>query len=477
MNRLNVRLSRSVVALGCVVSAGCASADIADEEGRIGQAELAEVYTCPVDVSDVKAQRELVITALDVVNDPCRTGWSPAACTNTNHLAKWTFGYLMQQMAGAGVNTSTFILKWLESFEEAQSVNGQTLAVRSNVRTYIIDPWRAVSKKPDGVTTCTPGVKVDAVDGACNLDLTKAPFRLLAIVNRTDLRLPGYGGGAGEGRFVFGFTKMDGSPLDATVILEYALPTSIAAPTWASKFHALRALGTGEKYNNALADITELFAKANASVASPNGSAISQVRTAEKSFDGNATAVFELREQRLQCRPNTSCTLNNKYLLPSTLVRTPRNSFDFSPTLTSYMNNNMSAILNGTHVVPASMLGISSRPNTMATNPFGAWAPDADLVSVPYPNTAGDVRRLFGLSTCNGCHSPEETNTNNFHIQPRSANQPSTLSAFLAGATTVTEPLEGRTIAYNEMQRRMCEHKWLYMGNLGVLTGTSGRPH
>src|SRR5690606_792741 len=110
--------------------------------------------------------------------------------------------------------------------------------------------------------------------GGRRLDLSKAPFRLLAIVNRIDLRSDGggYGGGgviggpiraadapgamiapdamiapapmpvhAGEGRFVFGVLDPQGRPLPFTVIFEYELPASDPREVlgWARSWHAL----------------------------------------------------------------------------------------------------------------------------------------------------------------------------------------------------------------------------------------------
>ena len=479
MTSMKYRLTQVMLGLGTVLGMGCANVEGFYENEVLAEVEQAEtfdpngMFRCPVDTSDVNYGREMVITALDVVNDPCRTGWNAAVCAKPSHVSKWTFGHLMQQVATADVNVSTLILKWLESFEEAQNVNGQTFIPRNSIRSTIIGPWRQAGKKPGSALPCSANGKVDS--DPCDLDLTVAPFRLLAIVNRTDLRVPGYGGGAGEARFVFGFTKMDGTPLDGTVILEYALPTTLSAVQWANRFQALRAQSDPQKYNEALADLTDLFTRANANPSGPNGSALSQVRTAEKAFD--SMQVFEMREQRLQCRPNTICSQTGKLLLPSTLALTPRNNLDSSPTLTSYMNNNMTAIVNGTHIVPTTMLATFSRPIDPAVNPFGVWMADAPLNSVPYPDTEGDVRRLFGFSTCNGCHSQAETKTNNFHISPRAANTPSTLSPFLSGAVTVVEPLEGETVQYNERDRRTCEYKWLYTGHTTLITTNAGRSH
>lgn len=455
---------------GSLIS-GCAADDTTSEREAIGSSKFAEVVACPVSTAGINYGRELVITAMEVVNDSCRTTWN-GVCLNSAHRGHWTFGYLMQQMAGTGVNASTLVLKWLESFESTNKVGVSALNNRTKIRSEIIDPWRLASG-------CAAGTS------ACTLDMTKAPFRLLAIVNRTDLRTgvgsvfsPYNTGAAGEARFVFGFTRMDGTPLDATVILEYALPIDNWTPiAWAQRFHALGTISFGETYNSMLTSITDMFAASGRGAGKPNGSAISQVRTNERAFDSSPVAAFELREQRLQCAPGTTCTNLQKLLLPTTTVRTPSTSIDSSVTLRDYMNNNMSAILAGTHTIPASMLTGASRPINDAINPIGAWAADAPLNAVPAPNTEADVRRLFALSTCNGCHSVAETKTDGFQIFPRPANAPSSLSPFLAGPIALQEPLEGTSVAYDEPLRRQCEFQWLLNGNNTLLYTNAGRPH
>ena len=111
----------------------------------------------------------------------------------------------------------------------------------------IIDPWIAASGGP--------GVP---------LDLSKAPFRLLAIVNRLDLRdQVAYGGtSGGELRFVFMYMPpgcvSTGQPFE--VILKYGLPVSgcLNLKAFATQWKALDALRTGSAaYNAALEAITQ----------------------------------------------------------------------------------------------------------------------------------------------------------------------------------------------------------------------------
>lgn len=131
----------------------------------------------------------------------------------------WHFGRLMAQMSGT-VPPEVFVRNWLAHWETHQVVNGFTVPARPFITQGVIGPW---PKHPDG-----------------RLDLTKAPLRLLAIVNRLDLRDLSLGS-AGEGRFVFGVLDANGNPTQFTVILEYDLPTQTQADvlTWARRWHAL----------------------------------------------------------------------------------------------------------------------------------------------------------------------------------------------------------------------------------------------
>ena len=133
-------------------------------------------------------------------------------------------------------------------------------------------------------------------------------MRLLAIVNRFDLRSTG---NAGEGRFVFGVLDAAGNPMQFTVILEYKLPAANAAAvqTWANDWHALGALALGSAaYRTKLQQITHKFSKRGAFPGRPNDSAISQVRSNEIAL----AFPWELRELHL----TTTGQLGRKRLHP-----------------------------------------------------------------------------------------------------------------------------------------------------------------
>ena len=133
--------------------------------------------------------------------------------------------------------------------------------------------------------------------------MAKAPFRLLAIVNRLDLRKTDDGDfHAGEGRFVFGLVDVESGcmPREFVVIFEYGQPAATVAEIqdWAHAWHGLSAHGFGPDYNESLEAVTHGFTGPGADPSKPNGSSINQIRTNEIVLDG----PWELREFRVEAR-------------------------------------------------------------------------------------------------------------------------------------------------------------------------------
>jgi hypothetical protein len=176
--------------------------------------------TQAIAVRSVDTARSLMVTNLRVVNNPVRTAPGGA----------WHFGTLMKQMAGT-VAPAQFTLNWLNSWKVAQTINGDTVPARAAIQSQVIDPWLKAS-------------------GGRSLDLDKAPFRLLAIVNRLDLRTAG---NAGEGRFVYGVLDASGNPLPFTVIFEYGIPLTKVdtVQAWAQQWQDLskHAIGSSTYLN------------------------------------------------------------------------------------------------------------------------------------------------------------------------------------------------------------------------------------
>jgi hypothetical protein len=185
----------------------------------------------------------LMITDLTVVND-----------ARASQGGKWSFGYLMRAMANTaatGIVPEEFVRRWLSHWEQDQSINGFTVRKREDIQN-VIQSWPKLS------------------DG--RLDLDRAPFRLLAIVNRLDLRnnfvlgVPRIGGGgAGEARFVYCWLNDAGAPQNFTVNFEFSIKrnTFEEVQEWAKRWYDLKDLTIGSaEYLQALEAITEQFATA-----------------------------------------------------------------------------------------------------------------------------------------------------------------------------------------------------------------------
>ena len=356
----------------------------------------------------VDPSRELMITDLSVVEDPTRT-FDP--CTNAGTpMGAWTFGKLMTDMANGQVDPAKMVEDWLKLWTVDQTVNSFNVPNRSSgITNLLLSKWKR--------------------SGNGELDLSQAPMRLLAIVNRIDLRQNTFygGGSAGEGRFVFGVldpSNCSGVP-QFTVILEYGVPKSgcLAIHAWGQQWHALGSVVLGTPaFNSALQALTDVFAGPNANPAKPNGSALDQLRTDEVAL----AFPWELREFHLDATSHE--------FLEATVKQTPELSFNGSASVTNFVNANQAAILAGNYVVP---------DDFPAGTPFlGANAPNGPPTIFWNGNAlaaSNDARQQFSLGTCNGCHG-FETNTPFLQIHPRAAGATAGLAQFLLGNGTLATP-------------------------------------
>ncbi|MEO7327048.1 MAG: hypothetical protein ABI193_00615, partial [Minicystis sp.] len=368
---------RAASALSCIALAGCIAAPDESAGGSsetVGEATEELITNCPYTAPNIDFGRELLISDLSVVNDPCRTGWTAPGCA-PGTVGVWTFGGLMRAMAGA-TPPAQFVADWLHGWEVNGTVNGFNVQARPGIRPALINKWQAVSGCPVGSPIVGPG--------ACALDLTKAPFRLSSIVNRVDAGGVVGVGAPGEGRFVFGaFDLNNGAPLPMTVIFEYALPTAISTFSWAQQFHALGAQPFGPAFNASLQAITTQFAGTGAQPGNPNGgNAIGQVRTNEIAFG----PVWEWREQRLALVAGGNS--GSELLRPDTVKQTPANMTNNTPPLNGWLTANVPAILGETSEVPASFNGVSLLGGASQAPPGFLW-------QGPLPPP--DARHLFGL--------------------------------------------------------------------------------
>ncbi|QSQ28506.1 hypothetical protein JY651_42940 [Pyxidicoccus parkwayensis] len=359
-------------------------------------------YACQATTCTIDRPSELMVTALSVVEDPVRTAPGGA----------WNFGTLMKEMAG-GQDPSPMVRAWLKTWLTKQVVNGLELPARPELQTKVLGPWEQRSggaSKP--------------------LDFSKAPFRLLAIVNRMDLRHPGTQ--AGEGRFIFGVLDANGAPLEFTIILEYALPGGSTADiqAWANDWHELGKVKVGSAgYNAKLQALTDRFSKAGVMTGRTAGSALNQIRTNEITL----AEPWEMRE----------FNLTSQGLLPATVKLTPASFYENTATLASYINQNEADILAERHTVPDKLNG----------TPFlGAMARTPLDFFWRAPNVNTEARHKFSINTCSGCHAGE-TQTEFLHVSPRVAGKAAALSPYLKG-TTVTDPVTHATRVFDDLGRR-----------------------
>lgn len=397
----------------------------------------------------IDPERSLIIRDPSVVEDPIRT-FNPCTGVGTP-MGKWTFGFLMQEMANqpvTGIDPSSFTRSWLKHWEANLLINGWGVPARQAVKTIVIDPWVAASGGP-----------------GMPLDLSIAPFKLLAIVNRIDLRgNSGYTtNNAGEARFVFGvIDRRNGNCLvsEMTVILEYGIDKNSCTDIikWAKEWVDLSSLPIGSPaYNKALEIITDQFSLAGAAPGKVNDSALNQVRTNE--FLPPQTGPWELREFRLTMTKEDPLPPTGQ-LMETTVKQTPDEILNGKLTLRDYINANCGPLLGGTHIVPL----------TFPRNPFDPLMPNPpdgflggnsfvppDFWNAPGiacdPSPPGNARFNFSNATCSGCHR-RETFTTFYHIIPAPFGVPAGLSPLLSGPLAVPDPVNGFVRNFDEILRR-----------------------
>jgi hypothetical protein len=369
----------------------------------------------------VTAGRELTIRAVSVVDDPVRTSMSGDPLDP--RTGAWAFGRLMERLSPSAADAPDVTEAMFRTMATTTVINGFTLEARPGMEPQVLRPW---PRSADG-----------------KLDLAAAPMRLLAIVNRLDLKNLA-AGKAGEGRMVYGVLREDGSQMEFTVIFEYLLPASTEADyeDWVQSFHALQALPfPSEQYNAALQAITDRFTGRNAVPSMPNGSSLIDIRTNEIELQGR----WQLREFHIS--PTTG------FMDPVPVALSPDQSFNRSGELARFINANEATIL----ADPASGSGapLYDVPLSFEGEPFLGGAVFNDIFGDEWnaPGIASDeARHRFGLNTCNGCHGAE-TQSAFLQIFPREVGQQSFMSGFLTGIT-VGDPVTGEPRRFTELARR-----------------------
>jgi hypothetical protein len=260
-----------------------------------------------------------------------------------------------------------------------------------------LDQWAPASLRC-GWLRARPENACDATCEMCSerhLDLSQAPFRLIAVANRIDLSEPPEQG-VGEGRIVFAATEGPGdalrsSPLPVTVAFEFRLTGDRGE--WASGWHALGAHRDFDAdYLRSLTEITERFVRAED---------LAQIRI----NDAAAASRAVMHEFHL----------DSKRFVRAGLRRTPSHSSDGSEELRAFVNTNKDHILTGRYELPVSML--TDRIELGET-----WS---------LPGVDEPLRHAFAGNTCDGCHGKEHPTTDGgFHISPHAQGE-AKLSRFL----------------------------------------------
>jgi hypothetical protein len=402
------------------------------------QTAASVTYTmAPLSGCFVRPDRELVVRDVSVVDDPVRTSPAPAGSAD-RRAGAWTFGRLMTDLAPAGAAPAAFVERFFETWLSDQPVGGFTVAARRSMQAFLLDAW---PRGGDGL-----------------LDLSRAPLRLLAIVNRMDVRsLADHH--AGQGRFVFGVLDRNGLPAPFTLILEYRLPAACPAAVlaWARAWHQLGALPfPGEAYNAALQAVTDRFTARGADPSAPGGSALAAVRSDEAAL----TFTWELRQFSLAAADG--------FLQEVPVDLTPDSGFiDGSPVLADFINTDDQAIRAGRDVVPASFDGV----------PFQGGASINLLQAWNAPGIAdAEARHLFSLNTCSGCHGAAETGTGFLHVAPRAAGEAAALSGFLQGIA-LPDPFTGELRTFNDLGRRKGDLEGLVCTCAGNAAAGIARAH
>ncbi|HVY31202.1 MAG TPA: hypothetical protein VHB79_31815 [Polyangiaceae bacterium] len=243
------------------------------------------------------------------------------------------------------------------------------------------------------------------------------PFRLLALVNRTDLAeqlapdTP-----AGEARLVYTLTTGAGDASAArarpfTVIFEYSLGSAGSPRDWAARFHELAALPT-EARGAAAAKLVESFTAPPATAEAPH---LSQIRVNDAR--SGTSRLYEL-------------ALDGGRLARRGLRNTPRLEFASTAELSRFAHDNADAIRHGTHLVP------------------NDWLADmAPVAAVDWLPSEAELAHAFSRGTCSGCHGDDGPAQNGFHVS-EAADGSVTPSSFL-----IDEELPRRV---GVMRARLC---------------------
>jgi hypothetical protein len=331
----------------------------------------------------VEPGRELVVTDEGLVSGPL------AQNATTGPLS------FRQAMGGLPVSEGA-TLRWLQAWSQRLQDEGHADRATTFDR-RVTCPWLRAA----------PENQCDAACASCTVASLRpeaAPFRLIALSNRTDLSvMPDRAADGGEGRLVFAITDGPGddpssASLPVTVIFEYAQQGT--ALDWSKRWHALGQASDAD-FPASLVALTQTF------VASGT---LAQIRTADA-----LTGPMVLHQFQLQSGELVATNVRNT----PDWNRVPASSIQ------AFADSHADALGNGTAVLPSAW-----------------WAASSSTSDVP-PAYVSDVTQHDALvrGTCDGCHALTE---NGFQIDPMAKGE-AKLSRFLVDPTKAQDEIGRRT--------------------------------
>ncbi len=331
----------------------------------------------------IEPGRELIVTDETLMSGPL------AQNQTTGPLS------FREAMSGLHVSDAGATLRWLQAWsrrlvDEGYPERSATFDQR------VTCPWLRATAENQCDAAC--------VSCAANtLRAEAAPFRLIAVSNRTDLSvMPDRAADGGEGRLVFAITDGPGdnassASLPLSVIFEYGQEGS--ALEWAKRWHALGQLSEAE-FPASLTALTQTFVA--------NG-ALAQIRTADALTGPMVLHQFQIESGEI-------------------VATNVRNSPDWNrvpvSSMREFCDSNAGAISNGIDVLPQAWWAASSSPGEAL------------------PAYVSDLTQHVALvqGTCGGCHALSE---NGFQIDPI-AKGDQKLSRFLVDATKDQDEMRRR---------------------------------
>jgi hypothetical protein len=444
------RAMRGIICGLALLSSACGGDNSVDSDGSVatGGEDVGEVASALT----TAAQHSLVIKHLAVVENSARTVESCRAVATDPDTKVWSLPYLLKKEAARyGITPTTYVANWLNAWNSSSTVNGQSVPVKGAPQ--VIAAW---PKNASG-----------------QYRLEKAPFRLSAIVSRLDLRTfrPENEPIGGEVRFVFTVTDSEASACppgaqEQMIILEYSTGRADenAVLDWAKRWYAL-----GNLDRNSSTYLTELQKLTDETL---QRGKLERLRTNEVALFETVTPGWFLTE----FVPSAGGSL-----VRATVKQTPLDALkgaNGSANLATFIAANLTNF-ETVFQVPQKGFMYNAGNGYRVADRFpdnstfrGAFA-NVSKVSAPSywsaPKPANIdtyswslARHRFSLGTCNGCHGGENPNGSLvFHVKPRFAGTETQLSPFLAGQTTLTDPVDGTQRTYNEMQRRQDDLHWL----------------